>query len=204
MKKVMILAVMMVASLTASALWSVTPKVGFNLANITNADDASMRFGLVAGADLTYRVSQPFAISVGAFYSMQGAKENVKIDGVKVEEKANLDYINLPILANVYVVPGLAIKAGVQPGFNVLKKVALDGTMYQASVQGGASRKVDESYKINEGVKGFALAIPVGISYEYESFVLDARYNIGVTKAFKGADSRHSVFSFTLGYKFAL
>ena len=53
-------------------------------------------------------------------------------------------------------------------------------------------------------VKDFAFAIPVGVSYEYESFVVDARYNIGVTKALKDADSRHSVFSITLGYKFAL
>ena len=67
MKKIMILAVMMVASLTASAQWSVTPKVGINLANITDAEDASMKFGLVAGADLAYRISNPFAISVGAF-----------------------------------------------------------------------------------------------------------------------------------------
>ena len=41
MKKVMILAVMMVATLTASAqqavgTWSVTPKVGMNLATVTN------------------------------------------------------------------------------------------------------------------------------------------------------------------------
>ena len=32
----------------------------------------------------------------------------------------------------------------------------------------------------------------------------NARYNIYLTKALKGSDSRHSVFSFTLGYKFAL
>ena len=53
----------------------------------------------------------------------------------------------------------------------------------------------------------FQFAIPVGISYEYQSFVLDARYNIGLTKAFKSSwdtSSRHNVFSISLGYKFAL
>ena len=61
-----------------------------------------------------------------------------------------------------------------------------------------------EEYKMGDAAKDFAFAIPVGVSYEYESFVVDARYNIGVTKALKDADSRHSVFSITLGYKFAL
>ena len=191
MKKVMILAVMMVASLTASAQWSVTPKVGINLANITNADDASMRFGLVAGADLTYRVSQPFAISVGAFYSMQGAKENVKIDGVKVEEKANLDYINLPILANVYVVPGLAIKAGIQPGFNVKHKYKVESQGY--SYEGDI-----------EDFNSFDLSIPFGLSYEISDFVIDARYNLGLTKLIDEEKSKNSVFQFTVGYKIPL
>ena len=191
MKKVMILAVMMVATLTASAQWSVTPKVGFNLANITNADDASMRFGLVAGADLTYRVSQPFAISVGAFYSMQGAKENVKIDGVKVEEKANLDYINLPILANVYVVPGLAIKAGIQPGFNVKHKYKVESQGY--SYEGDI-----------EDFNSFDLSIPFGLSYEISDFLIDARYNLGLTKLIDEEKSKNSVFQFTVGYKIPL
>jgi hypothetical protein len=34
--------------------------------------------------------------------------------------------------------------------------------------------------------------------------VLDARYNIYATKALKNADPRHSVFTVSLGYKFAL
>ena len=70
---------MMVATLTASAQWSVTPKVGMNLATITNGNDAKMKVGLVAGADLAYRVSDMFAVSVGAFYSMQGAKGKHRI-----------------------------------------------------------------------------------------------------------------------------
>jgi hypothetical protein len=53
--------------------------------------------------------------------------------------------------------------------------------------------------------KAFNLSIPVGLSYEYQSFVLDARYNIGVTKLVKDADQgRNSTFSITIGYKFAL
>ena len=55
-----------------------------------------------------------------------------------------------------------------------------------------------------DDVKGFDLAIPVGLSYQYQNIVLDARYNWGVTKITDGADSKNSVFQITLGYKFSL
>ena len=59
MKKLLILAVMMLTTMTVSAQmhagqWGVMPKAGFNLAKITDLDDASMKVGLVAGADLIY------------------------------------------------------------------------------------------------------------------------------------------------------
>ena len=104
-------------------------------------------------------------------------------------------------MAQFYPVKGLALKAGIQPGFCVTKKVKIDGT---ASVGPGLTEPFTEDVKLGDAVKDFAFAIPVGVSYEYESFVVDARYNIGVTKALKDVDSRHSVFSITLGYKFAL
>ena len=56
----------------------------------------------------------------------------------------------------------------------------------------------------DDGVKGFDLAIPVGVSYQYQNIVLDARYNWGVTKVFDDGDSKNSVFQITLGYKFSL
>src|SRR3712207_9501020 len=57
---------------------------------------------------------------------------SAKWDGISLEVpgfgKANLgsgkfspSYINVPIMANVYVVNGLAVKLGVQPGFAVDK-----------------------------------------------------------------------------------
>ena len=102
--------------------------------------------------------------------------------------KYNLDYINIPILAQYYPAKGFAIKAGIQPAFNVRHKASYDG----------------ETATI-EGIKSFNFSIPVGLSYEYEHFVLDARYNIGVTKLVKDADQgRNSTISITIGYKFAL
>ena len=189
------IAAMMVATLSANAqqsvgTWSVTPKVGVNLATITDADDASMKIGLVAGADVTYQLAEPFAISVGAFYSMQGAKGDETINGVKVDETMNIDYINIPIMANYYVIPGLAIKAGIQPAFNVKHeaKVEASGDSYTSDI---------------DHFKSLDISIPLGASYEFGDFVIDARYNLGLTKLIdiSGYNSKNSVFQFTVGYK---
>ena len=194
MKKMFLAAAMMlvsVATFAQNAVGQITiqPKVGLNIANVTDADDADARIGLAAGAEFEYGVTDMIGVSAGLIYSMQGAKE--KVEGVDVTMK--LDYLNVPILANVYVAPGLAVKLGIQPGFKVSSKVKSD--VLGGSIEGDSD---------DDGVKGFDLAIPVGLSYQYQNIVLDARYNWGVTKVFDDGDSKNSVFQITLGYKFSL
>ena len=192
MKKLFFIAAMMVATLSANAQnevgqWSIKPMVGANFATMTKTTDSKMRVGVTAGAEFAVGAAENFEISFGALYSMQGVKG--KTDGV--DETYKFDYINIPVLANYYVAPGFAIKAGVQPGFNVKKKAKVEAAGVSADVT------VDD-------VKGFALSVPVGLSYEFSNFVIDARYNWGLTKAIKDFDSKHSYFTVTLGYKLPL
>ena len=221
MKKIMMIAAMMVAAISANAQNEVgqitlKPTVGMNIASMTKTEgDSKVRVGIAAGVEAEYGITESFSLSAGLLYSMQGVKGNGSFDLDFFDEYFNyvgdaeytgkatvkLDYINIPILANYYVIPGLAIKAGIQPAFNVSKKVKFEGDVI---ISGNKKETVNVDKKIDDGVKAFQFAIPVGISYEYKNFVLDARYNIGVTKAFKYTDSRHSVFQITLGYKFAL
>lgn len=198
MKKLFLMALMAFIATTASfAQWSVgsitvQPKIGINGANITDADNSDSRIGLVLGGEFEYRVSPIFSLSAGALYSMQGCKGTAEDDdGNTGDVSLKLDYINVPILANVYVVKGLAIKLGIQPGFNVRHKAT-------ASVSG-----VNVTTNL-PGIKSVDFSIPIGVSYEFNRFVIDGRYNLGVTKLIDGADSKHSVFQFTFGYKFAI
>lgn len=198
MKKLFLMALMAFIATTASfAQWSVgsitvQPKIGINGANITDADNSDSRIGLVLGGEFEYRVSPIFSLSAGALYSMQGCKGTAEDDdGNTGDVSLKLDYINVPILANVYVVKGLAIKLGIQPGFNVRHKAT-------ASVSG-----VNVTTNL-PGIKSVDFSIPIGVSYEFNRFVIDGRYNLGVTKLIDGADSKHSVFQFTFGYKFSL
>lgn len=192
MKKILLTAVVMLASVASYAqqavgTFTLQPKIGMNVASLTKCDGCDPRIGLAAGVEAEYQATDIFSVSAGLIYSMQGNK--AKAEGVTQTTK--LDYINIPILANVYVTKGLAVKLGVQPAFNVSDKVKLSG--------GGASLEAEDV-----GAESFDFSIPVGLSYEFNNVVLDARYNFGVTNVADGGDSKNSVFQFTLGYKFAL
>lgn len=104
-----------------------------------------------------------------------------------------MDYLTVPIVANLYIVKGLALKAGVQPGYNVKAKIKTTG-----EVEGD----------FGEAVKKIDFSVPVGLSYEFRTIVLDARYNFGLTKMFDmdkvDLDSKNLAFRLTLGYKFTL
>ena len=195
MKKLFLMAVMALATVSSFAqhavgTFTIQPKVGLNLANVTNGD-GDIRVGAVAGAEFEYQVSDIFSLSAGALYSMQGCKGEVNVEGFDVDATVKLDYVNVPILANVYVTKGLAVKLGIQPGFNVTHK---------ASAEKGGTKVSTDIPDVNS----VDFSIPVGLSYEINNFVIDARYNLGVNKIADDADSKNSVFQFTLGYKFAL
>lgn len=195
MKKIILMAVMALATVSSFAqhavgTFTIQPKVGFNLANVTDGD-GDIRVGAVAGAEFEYQISDIFSLSAGALYSMQGCKGEVNVEGFDVDATVKLDYLNIPILANVYVTKGLAVKLGIQPGFNITSK---------ASVEKSGTKVTTDL----DGINSVDFSIPVGLSYEINNFVIDARYNLGVSKIMDGSDSKNSVFQFTLGYKFAL
>ena len=86
--------------------------------------------------------------------------------------------------------PGFAVKLGLQPGFNVNSKAKPKGN--------GGSVEADIDAKTVD------LSIPIGLSYEFSNFVIDGRYNWGLTKVAKDSDCKNSVFQITLGYKLPL
>ena len=199
MKKVLFAALMMFSSVGAFAQHAVgsfnlQPKIGVSIANLTDIKDSDPRVGLVAGVEGEYQVSDIFSISAGALYSMQGAKSTVSALGQSATATTKLDYINVPLMANVYVVKGLAVKLGIQPGFKVSSTKKTD--VNTSLVSGSGSRDIK--------AQSVDFSIPVGISYEYSNFQLDARYNWGLTKVFENGKDKNSVFQITLGYKFDL
>ena len=191
MKKIFMMAVMAVAALSANAqqeagTFSIQPKAGLTVSSLSG-EGTKAKAGFTAGVEGMYQVSDIFGLSAGLLYSQQG----VDFDG---DAAYKLDYLNIPLMANVYVAKGFALKVGIQPGFMI------NDNIKDYSITIG-------NYKIStdDGLKKFDFSIPVGLSYEFANFVFDARYNLGVTNVFDGSDApKNSVFQFTFGYKFVL
>ena len=198
MKKILVLVVAaMMVTLTANAQneegeWTVMPKVGWNLATWTGDPDAKWMNGYMGGLEVEYGVAEKFGLVAGLHYSLQGEKDDVN------KTKYMFGYTNVPLLAQFYPVKGLALKAGVQLGFLASKKFTWEDVRYDIDF-------LESNGLIESGVtfNNFDLSIPMGVSYEYQRFVLDARYNLGLIGIIKGIDDtyRNSVFQLSLGYK---
>ena len=171
--------------------YSIQPRVGVTFSTLTNTDDAKMKLNLAYGVEFEHYITEQFGVAGGLLFTNQGTKFND-------DNTLNNYYCAVPLTANYYVLPGLALKAGLQPAFRVKTNMKVDGQKYDFD-------KVmdylfdDDDIKMNK----FDLSIPVGLSYEYNGLTLDARYNFGITKLFSGsADAvRNQVIVVTLGYK---
>jgi hypothetical protein len=195
MKKLLLLAIVLLSSAGIMAqeregTLTVQPRVGMNLSSMT--DYNKMKFGYNFGMEMEYQITDIFSLSAALMYSDQGAKD----DETGTDEILDIDFVNVPIMLNCYVVPGLAVKAGVQPAFRTKTTVKYDGMKMDVDW-------LLKQYGTDTEMNKFMLSVPVGLSYEYNHFVLDARYNIGVTDLFKGEGiMRNNVIQLTLGYKF--
>ena len=204
-KQILSMVVLMSTSLCSFAQngvgsWSFMPKVGLNLATMTNDADAKIRPAFTLGGEFSYEAAPKVALSFGAMYSQQGCKTNVQgVDGT-----IKMDYINMPVIAAARVTNNLSIKVGLQPGFLINDKVKISSNGVSAEVG------LEESYK-NAGMDvtlhKFDFSIPVGISYDLNNVQLELRYYAGLTKVLSvpsGDGVKNSVFQFTIGYKFGL
>ena len=169
------------------------------------ADDTSGvrgKWGLTAGCELMRRTGKYVGFSLGAAYSQQGYEIRSS-----PESKANISYLNFPLLFNVYPTDGICLKGGVQLG--VLLKA-------EASAMGSPlGRYVDvdmsEAHRSTDWALPVAVCITTEIGVEFEF-----RYAYGISSFEKDRvtlmgrtinnddPAHHSVFSLTMGYRFHL
>ena len=199
MKKMMMIAAMMVATVAAKAqfepgTFTLQPKVGVTLATISS-DDSKFKFGMAAGIEGQYQLNNWFGLSAAVMYSQQGAKAK------NYDLKLNTEYINIPVMAKFYVTKGLSLNVGLQPGFMTKAKAKGDG------------RTIDVKSNCNK----VDFSIPMSIAYEFENGLsFEARYATGLTNVGKDAfdstssswdkayQNKNEVFMLTVGYKFSL
>ena len=216
MRKTLLWMVSIMISLSASAQYregtiSLQPKTGLLLSKLTNMPkipiednydlDNEVLPGALFGAELEYQLTDMVGLVAGLNYTLQGGKWKDYVTGnfsIK-DTKIELGYVNIPLLANVYLYKGLAVKAGAQVGFltKAKQKFLLE---QKEGILSMSNNLYDECYKID-------FSIPVGLSYEFDNHVvIDARYVWGLTTVNKEEDSnepkmKNSVFMLTVGYK---
>lgn len=199
MKKIMMIAVMAVMCLTASAqnhrrsggAITLQPMIGLSYGTLRGEysttsgtikyDNDDPRYGLAVGAEGEYYFDNGwFTLSAAALYMQQGCK----ISSVTTK----LDFINIPVLANFYVAKGFALKIGLQPGF--LVNAEENGVDYK------------------DGCNTFNLSLPIGLSYEFANGItLDLRGAASMTNLIKDSGKMKWYADggmLTIGYKFEL
>ena len=204
--------------------WSVVPHVGVSFANLTNdavhvADErishSQTRIGFSGGADVYYQLTDKLALSGGVAYTQAGcnfqdipADLSAKSGTVFHDSYFNLDYVDVPLLAHVYISKGLAFSVGCQPSFLTKATAHAEMQDYETDGKGGIKYDKNEVYEddVKASFKKTAFAIPVGISYEYENVMLMARYNFGLSNVYNHdlGDSKNKVITVSVGYKFNL
>jgi len=217
MKKLMIIAAMMVATLSANAqfypgTFSIQPKMGGVGSMLSNTpdnlgtinSDKTANGGFLIGAEAEYQLTNMFSVAAGVNFSQQGtAWDDITASGVKYKDiKCELEYFNIPIVANAYLFKGFALKTGVQFGF-------LTSANYKYTSEKNGT-KTDVETKNKDDFEKFDVSIPIGVSYQFKvPIVIDARFNIGLTSVnksnkFTSKSMKNEVFQLTVGYKFKL
>lgn len=210
MKKLLLSAAVALIAFTANAQESTSSsndvmfgaKAGVNFAKLTGDDveDADGRTGLNLGFVAELPISEKFSLQGEVVYSQQGLQEDFEGG----EYKLKLDYINVPVLAKIYVTDGLAFEVGPQFGFNVASTAE-----FQVEGEDGDELSSVER-DLEDAVEGFDFGAAFGASYKLDSgLFFQARYALGLTSVYESSDEglfqddlNNSVLSFSVGFMF--
>ena len=213
--------------------FSVIPRVGVTIANLTHNSlttfregdhsnilnlNSKAKAGFMGGLDVEYRISQPLAWGIGAYYAQQGYRypDYAQGDPSKAvgnsssyvgihDHHANLHYLNVPLYVKGYLVEGLAVMVGVQMGNYISGKEKYEETQVQKNKDGSMTYGKTSPKEDDIHAKTTEWSIPIGLSYEYEHVILDARYHIGLSRVIDGSESmKNKTITVSVGYRFML
>jgi opacity protein-like surface antigen len=215
----MLLATMCVRAQYEEGTFTLQPKIGFVASTLTNMPNlpvtetldlkSSIFPGALIGVEGEYQVADRLGIALGLNYSLQGGRWNdyfrPQMNITKTMIK--LGYINMPLVANFYIVGGLAVKTGIQFSFLTHARSTSRLAFKDAD---GKVRMDNYDENVKSDCNGVDFAIPVGLSYEFGNhLIIDARYHFSLRRLNKVIETDepnmfNRVFMLTLGYKIGL
>lgn len=176
----------------------------------------SQQIGFHAGAFVNIPLSKQFSIQPEVLYNQMGAKDvlsstetdngitNVK---TKVEGRAKMNYISVPLMVQMRPIDKFYIEAG--PEFSYFINGKTKGETSIASTTGGVTTTTTSSNTedINkDDINRFNFGLGLGLGYDITPNIgISARYVNSLTKIEKSrpaAENNNRVFQLGLNYKF--
>jgi len=207
MKKIICLAIILfsMAAFVNAATMAIMPKIGLDLATqrFSPALDTStyaskpMKLGFVGGVGFDYNLAV-LGLEADVLFEQKGLKLTQADSSYSTE---TFNYLDVPILAKYNLkLGGSVLFLGVGPEFSLLLGTAQEKD-YDSSGNLLTTTALTSAYKVVD----FGIAIALG--FEMYSFVIDARYSIGVgdtSNMVSDTKIRNDVLSFMVGYKISL
>lgn len=232
MKKIVLLAVLavgMLFSVNAQELtWGVrgglnistagdkyTGKVESGESKSDYEQDFKSRLGFHLGVILDWGLSESFYIQPGLYFTTRGAKIKESDEDAKYEEKYNLNYLQLPILASYRIALSDNVKwhinAGPYLAYGIGGKVKWEASYDGESEKGDykAFGVADEDSDDEKGgLKRFDAGLSFGTGVSFDKVYVGLTYDLGLANIAdedawgKDYKLKNRNFAITVGYTF--
>lgn len=165
-------------------------KGGLNYSTVTKGKftegpDARTSFYLGLVGEIPV-IGNVFSIQPEVLYSRQGFETNTLFLGTNYKTEYRLDYINLPVMAKIYLAKQLSIEAGPQFGLKISEQ-----------------HKNDNSTIETNDVNEFDTALAAGLSFNFDNgLFLTGRYTQSINEVIKDSNAKNKVFQAGIGFKF--
>jgi hypothetical protein len=197
-------------------------KGGLNVSTLAgDVDDANPKIGAHIGGLVEIRITNKFAVQPELLLSLQGAKstysEFSSDYSYTSENKINLTYLNVPVMAKFYVIPSLSLEAGPQLGILVSAKNKFSET----ENDNGFVTTFSSTDDVKGGLKSIDASFNFGASYYFtKNIFVEARFCIGIANIdenggyyrvdngngnvyrYGGPSVTNNVFQASFGYRF--
>lgn len=159
--------------------------------------------GFHAGLNLEIPVTPKFSIEPGLYYSTKGIKvSQTFLEGgflnLKGEITNKLHYVELPVLAKVYLTEGLYLTAGPQVAFLASNKMRAEAGILGFSV--------GDDFDVNSGFRKVDFGLIGGLGYRFSNGInLGAYYDHSLSTLDEGnsdINAFNRAFKFSLGFQF--
>ena len=183
-------------------------KGGFNLSKLyyadedgTYSDEFDMKPGFHVGGAIEIPLNTNFMFEPGIMLITKG----VKMEEDEISTKANLNYIDIPLLlkASSNSKNGASVFGALGPyiGLGLNGKITME--------YGGDKETEDVKFgndEDNDDLKRLDMGVSIGGGVEFESFLIGVSYDYGLMNIspYKEYDTKNKnrVLKFTLGYRF--